>query len=155
MTARKLLYVEDSFDDRYLFIKAAERAEVSFRVLMVEDGQEAIDYLSGAKTFADRKKFPVPELVLLDLKMPGVGGFEVLDWIRAQSTFRELPVFVFTSSYQHVDIQRAYARQATAFLTKPSDFSSLVRLARAVNECFSSKGVRIEPVKSLPQYKRP
>src|SRR5215216_1937875 len=103
MTAPKVLHVEDSFDDRYLFARAAERAEVSFRVLTVEDGQQAIEYLKGVKTFANRKKFPVPELVLLDLKMPVLGGFEVLEWIRKQSKFRDLPVFVFTSSYQHAD----------------------------------------------------
>src|ERR1043166_5819694 len=114
-----LLYAEDDLDDRVLFTHACSRANVSFRLVSAEDGQEAVDYLSGSGRFAKRSEFPFPTGLLLDIKMPSLDGFAVLRWIRAQERFAALPVFIFTSSYQHADIQRAYEEKATAFLTKP------------------------------------
>jgi two-component system, response regulator len=127
-----LLHVEDNLDDRILFGQACVQGGVSFRLCSVEHGQAAIDYLRASGPYADRIRFPLPDAVLLDLKMPVLDGFSVLRWIRAQADFHSLPVLVFTSSYQHSDIERAYASGATAFFTKPSNFENLVQLAVAL-----------------------
>ena len=150
-----LLYVEDNLDDRVLFDHACREGNARFRLLTVEDGQQAVDYLAGASRYADRSQFPIPDGVLLDIKMPILDGFDVLRWIRGEGGLSKLPVFVYTSSYQHADIQRAYAGKATAFLTKPSEFRALIRLASALYECFSSVEIKVDPLTSLPQYKRP
>jgi two-component system response regulator len=150
-----VLCVDDSFDDRVLFTQACEQAKASFRLYWAEQGQDAIDYLSAARHYADRAQFPIPDGVVLDLKMPVLDGFGVLHWIREQQHFLHLPVFILTSSYQHTDIARAYSGKATAFLTKPSEFRSLICLAAALHECFLPDRVETEPLKKLTQYKRP
>lgn len=88
-------------------------------VQVVKDGEEAIAYLSGEGGFADREKFPLPALLLLDLKMPNKNGFEVLQWLRAQPKFQTLPVVVLTSSGEIKDMKRAYELGANSFLVKP------------------------------------
>jgi CheY-like chemotaxis protein len=150
-----LLHVEDDLDDRILFQQAHLHAGVSFRLFSVEHGQAAMDYLRGAGPYGDRARFPVADAVLLDLKMPVPDGFTVLHWIRAQIAFRSLPVFVFSSSYQHADIERAYSDGATAFFTKASDFESLVRLAAALQQSFGIPEEPSEAVRGLREYKPP
>ena len=154
-TAPALLYVEDNLDDRVLFKMACKQANVPFRLLSAEHGKEAVDYLSGAGPFANRRDFPLPDAVLLDVKMPFLDGFDVLCWIRGQRSLENLPVFIFTSSYQHADIHRAYEEKATAFLTKPSEFRALVRLAEALYHCFSPDGIHLAPIETLPHFRRP
>lgn len=149
-----ILYVEDSEDDRFLFGKASEMAQVSFRVQTVDDGRQGIDYLLGKAAYADRDAFPFPDLVLLDLKMPIVDGFGVLHWLRKQPAFEQLAVVVFTSSYQHIDVMRGYEEGATAFLSKPATLDDLVEVARALNQCFQTRPVDCSALKSLPQFKR-
>ena len=155
MNTPALLYVEDNLDDRVLFNMACKRAHIPFRVISAEHGKEAIDYLSASGPYANREDFPFPDAVLLDIKMPILDGFGVLHWIRAQDSLANLPVFIFTSSYQHADIHRAYHEKATAFLTKPSEFQALVCLAAALYRCFSPGGIRLEPLETLPQFRRP
>jgi CheY-like chemotaxis protein len=150
-----LLYVEDSLDDRVLFAKACARSNARFKLRYVEHGQQAIDYLGGAGEYANRAESPLPDGVLLDVKMPILDGFAVLRWIREQESFAHFPILVFTSSYQHSDIERAYAEKATAFLTKPSDFQALINLTGALWECFAFPNFQIGPLETLPQFKRP
>ena len=88
-------------------------------VQVVKDGEEAIAYLSGKGQFADREKYPLPALLLLDLKMPNKNGFEVLEWVRAQPRFKRLPIVVLTSSGEIKDMKRAYDLGANSFLVKP------------------------------------
>lgn len=148
-----LLYIEDTLDDRVLFNMACKQGKIPFRVFLAEHGKEGVDYLKGAGSYANRHDFPMPDAVLLDIKMPFLDGFGVLHWIRGQESLRDLPVFIFTSSYQHVDIHRAYEEKATAFLTKPSDFRSLARLAEALYKCFSRDGIHLEAIEGLPQFR--
>jgi CheY-like chemotaxis protein len=100
-----VLCVDDSNDDTILLQHACRRAAVGFRLQTLDDGEKAIQYLSGQKTFSDRTQFPVPHLVLLDLKMPCKTGFEVLDWMRTNSACANVPVAVFTSSQHDADIR--------------------------------------------------
>jgi CheY-like chemotaxis protein len=87
---------------------------------VVEDGQAAVDYLGGENTFSDREKYPFPDVVLLDLKLPHIPGLDVLATVRGPLAFRTLPVVVLTSSRQESDIVTAYQRGASAFVVKPT-----------------------------------
>ena len=113
-----VLYVEDEADD-VLFMRLACKNS-GWSLQAVEDGRKAIAYLSGEPPYADRARHPLPDLVLLDLNLPLVPGFDVLKWIREQPRFRDLPVVVFSSSGRAEDRARAEALGANDYLLKPS-----------------------------------
>jgi CheY-like chemotaxis protein len=123
-----ILLAEDDENDVFLFIRAAEEAKVQQRICVASDGQQAIDYLSGAREFADRSCYPLPSLLLLDLKMPRRTGMEVLQWVRGQERFRCLPVIVFSSSAEEPDLQAAYRCGANAYVVKPASCSERAQL---------------------------
>jgi CheY-like chemotaxis protein len=152
VSAKAVLHIDDSADDLFLFQKAASQAAVSFRLHLVNSGREGLNYLQGAGEYSDRSKFPVPDLILLDLKMPLPDGFSVLRWIRAQSQFSQITICIFTSSFQHEDIQETYSHGADCFLTKPPAFDRLVGIASAVNQFLTA--LRIEALKELPEFRR-
>src|SRR6185436_19106846 len=93
-----ILHVEDDPNDVLLFQRAFRKANLAVNIQSVTDGDKAVAYLSGADGYADREKFPLPALILLDLKMPRKSGLEVLAWIRGQASLRRLVVVIFTSS---------------------------------------------------------
>src|SRR5205823_4353145 len=115
-----ILQVEDDPNDVILLQHALKNVGVKNPIQVANDGREAIDYLQGAGKFGDREQFPLPCLVLLDLKLPYVMGLDVLKWIRQQIGM-ELVVVVLTASAEHADIKAAYRLGANAFLTKPSE----------------------------------
>src|SRR5688572_29057247 len=115
-----ILLVDDNENDALLMQHAFRRAGITNTLMRARDGEEAIDYLAGTGAFADRQRYPFPALVLLDLKMPRVDGFEVLRWIRSQMTMKRLPVTVLTSSDQQWDIDRAHELGVTSYLQKPN-----------------------------------
>jgi CheY-like chemotaxis protein len=127
-----VLHVEDDPNDRALLQRALRKAEIQVRLESASDGQVGIDYLNGAEDFQDRTRFPVPSLVLLDLKMPRKNGFEVLEWIRQQPQFISLPVIVFTSSTNEADIRRAYEQGANSYLIKPLEFDGLIAATKDI-----------------------
>src|SRR5205823_2007574 len=101
------------------------------RIVVVCDGEVAIQYLTGAGAYADRTQFPIPEIFLLDLKMPRVSGFEVLEWRQRRADWKRLPTIVLTSSFAPSDVTRAYNLGANSYIVKPVEFSEFVR---AMNE---------------------
>lgn len=125
---KSILYAEDREDDVFFLRRAGRRAGFDgvLQIHSVNDGQMAVDYLSGTGGYADRTTFPHPDLVLLDLKMPRRSGLEVLAWIRAQPGMTELPVFLLTSSNQRADIERAGALGANGYFIKPVGIGELV-----------------------------
>ncbi len=129
-----ILQVEDEPNDVDLLQRAFTHLGVSNPVQVVTDGQMAIDYLAGNGRFADRLKFPLPSLVLLDLKLPHKSGREVLEWIRAHPAFRRLVVIVFTSGQYVGDIGLAYDLGANAFLIKPPDYERYLGIARLLKD---------------------
>lgn len=131
--APHILLVEDNLDDVILTRRAFRKASLLANLRVTENGELAIDYLSGAGPYANRDQHPWPGLVLLDLKLPRKSGLEVLRWIRAQPAMRDLPVVVLTSSRQPEDIERAYALGANSYLEKPVDFESLQKLVATLH----------------------
>ena len=130
-TDRAILLVEDNDDDVFLMKRALKSAHIANPMQVVEDGQQAIDYLSGIGKFADRSLYPMPALVFLDLKLPLKSGLEVLKWIREQSELENIVVLVLTSSSEPSDLKRAYSLGANSYLVKPPTADQLLDLAKA------------------------
>ena len=131
-TLPPLLYVEDDENDAFLMRHAFTRAGVQHPLTVVSDGQQAVDYLAGAGPFADRDRYPVPGMLLLDLNLPLRSGFEVLEWVRSQPRYSELIVAVLSSSNHAKDIDRANALGASAYFVKPSDVEKRRELVRTL-----------------------
>jgi len=129
MDSRVILLAEDRDDDVFTTRKALRDAFIENPLKIVHDGEQAIAYLNGTGRFSDRSKYPLPALLLLDLKMPRKNGFEVLAWLRACKQFRSLPVIVLTSSQDLTDVKRAYHVGATSFLWKPLGFKDACKVA--------------------------
>ncbi|MBA4149146.1 MAG: response regulator [Verrucomicrobia bacterium] len=129
-----ILLADDDPNDVFLMKRAFKRAGYCNLLQVVQNGEEAVSYLVGDGCFQDRASFPLPSLVLLDLKMPRKSGLEVLKWIRSQNSgLRRVPVVVLTSSKQPVDVDRAYELGANSYLVKPVTFEKLLELVRTVN----------------------
>jgi CheY-like chemotaxis protein len=122
---KTLLLVEDAEDDVFLMKRAFQRANLPCVVLIVEDGDKAIDYLSGTGPFSDRCAHPLPALVLLDIKLPRRSGLEVLKWIRSQPGLKGLPVVMLTNSNEPEDVENAYRLGANSYLVKPINYEEL------------------------------
>lgn len=130
---KTILQVEDDPNDVFLFKHAMKKVDLANPMQVASDGQEAIDYLSGTGKFADREQYPLPGLVLLDLKLPYVMGLDVLKWIRERPDTAPV-VIILTASAEDGDVASAYRLGANAFLTKPSEASKLQDIVRAIKD---------------------
>jgi len=115
-----------------LIRRAFSKSNVVNPVQVVRSGEEAIAYLRGTGRYANRPEFPLPSLMLLDLKLIGLDGFEVLKWVRAQPELSSLRIVVLTSSSDIRDVNLAYQLGANSFLVKPVDFDDFLRVAQAL-----------------------
>jgi len=138
MSAPLTLLAEDDDNDVYFIQRAFEQLQIELRFRRVVDGEDAIEYLSGEGKYANREEFPLPRLLLLDLKMPRKNGFEVIEWVRNQPKLRKLPVVVLTSSRADPDIDRAYELGANTYFVKPVKFDNLVEFVQAFH-CYWEK----------------
>ena len=132
MTTDTILLVEDDENDAFFVERAMHKIGMANPVRNVRDGQQAIDYLRGTGKFGSRAEFPLPGLVLLDLKLPLVMGLDVLKWIR-QTSVSSAIVIILTSSAEPTDIAAAYRLGANAYLVKPSTASELEAMLAAIN----------------------
>lgn len=132
MSTYPILLVEDREEDAFLVQYAFGRAEITAPLQVVTDGQMAIDYLSGTGKFSDRAQYPLPGLVLLDLKLPHVMGMDVLAWIRKQPSLKRFIVIILSASVNEGDIAKAYELNANAFLVKPSGANTLADMCKAL-----------------------
>ena len=123
---KTVLLVDDNQDDRELFTFACEKAAITFDLKIAFGGPQAIDYLKGQGEFSDRKSFPLPHLVVMDIKMPQLSGFDVLQWVRQTERIADIPVVMLTSSAMHSDIKEAYRLCANSYLVKPMNFADLI-----------------------------
>ena len=126
---RNILLVEDDSADALLIRRALEKSGLDFKFSRLKHGDEAIEYLSGAPPFSQRETQPLPDVILLDIKLPRRSGFEVLEWIRSQSAaVSRIPVVMLTSSRHTVDVNRAYDLRANGYLTKPETAHQLQQM---------------------------
>jgi CheY-like chemotaxis protein len=140
-----ILVAEDQSDDAFLF-------EHTFAGLGIVDyyiasgGVETIAYLEGAGRFADRQTYPVPDCVLLDLKMPQIDGFEILQWLRSHEDFRLIPTVVLSSSDDPADIRRAYELGANSYFRKRTKIQDTIRLLSLIEEYWTdAKCPKLDP----------
>ena len=150
-----VLCVDDSSDDTLLLRRACRRAGVKFLLQSVDDGDKAIAYMTGIQAYSDRTTYPVPILILLDLKMPTRSGFDVLEWLRTQPHYKTLPVAILTSSHHDSDVREAYQKGANCFLTKPVEYEALIDLARALDKSFETGEILPDSLRQLPVFKPP
>lgn len=132
MSPYPILLVEDDENDVFFFRRAMQSAGINHPVEVARDGQEAIDYCSGAGNFADRSRYRAPGLIILDLKLPCVSGFEVLEWLRQNPATLQTIVVVFTSSTAEGDVSRAYTAGANSYLVKQATPEGLVELLKLI-----------------------
>ncbi len=127
------LYAEDDQSYADLMQRALHDAKLRHRLIHVTDGEQVVKYLKGEGKYADRQLYPIPAVILLDLKMPRLNGFEVLKWVRSCSTVRHLPIVVVTSSDELRDVNEAYSLGANSFLLKPASAGDLQDMVRMVD----------------------
>ena len=132
MSSKKILLVEDSTDDVLLTLRALQQANILNEVIVARDGQEATEYLTGEGQYAGRDTSDSPVVVLLDLKMPRMGGLEFLRRIRTINSLRLLPVVILTSSKEDQDICESYNLGANSYIQKPVDFEQFVQAIRTL-----------------------
>ena len=126
-----ILLVEDNPDDEVLTLRALKKSKIGNEVVVVRDGVEALDFLFCTGAYADRDPHDMPQLILLDIKLPKVDGLEVLRRIRADERTRLLPVVILTSSKEQQDLIESYKGGANSYIRKPVDFS---QFAEAIQE---------------------
>ncbi len=126
MKERVILLVEDNADDEALTMRALKKNNITNKIVVAHDGVEALDYLFGTGMYAGRDTCLQPELILLDLKLPKVDGFEVLKKLRADERTKLLAVVILTSSKEQQDIVNGYGLGANSYVRKPVDFQQFV-----------------------------
>lgn len=149
MTRRtRVLVVDDNGDDRLLFAKALYKSGLDVDFLESTNGSDAVCHLLGKGEYADRTRFPFPDLVVLDLKMPRTDGFDVLKEIRTKKGLQNLPIIILTNSDSRKDTAAAYSLQANAVHHKPSEHDDLVRLVQTVIPLWVNAGSALDQQKS-------
>lgn len=137
-TPLRILVAEDDLGDVLLLKRAFEAAKVKPPIYFAGDGQEVLDYLCGRPPFQNPIRCPLPNVLILDLKLPRVDGFEVLEWLREHTVFRHMLVVVLTGSELPGDIDRAYALGANAYIVKPAEPELLVDIVARLQSYWKS-----------------
>jgi CheY-like chemotaxis protein len=127
-----ILVVEDDANDQAFIQRALKRSGVANRVAHVNDGEEATAYLRGFGLYEDRRQHPLPRLIITDLKMPRMGGIELLAWMNSRPEFRLIPTIVLTSSSDQADVAAAFTHGAKGYMIKPVQFSELEKLMHTI-----------------------
>ena len=129
-----ILLVEDNPSDVILTKHALQKAKLLNPVQVANNGEMAVDYLSGVEPYNNRDQYPLPVMVLLDLHLPGKSGLEVLAWLRQQPTLKDLPVVVLSASNRANDVNRAYDLGINSYVIKPVAFDALLKVMRYLNQ---------------------
>lgn len=133
-----ILLVEDEENDATLVKMAFKRNNIPNPIQWARDGLEAIAYLNGEGAYADRGRYPFPEVLILDLKMPRMSGFELLSWVREHPEYRVIPTIIMTSSRHDLDIEKAYNLGANTYMIKPSSFEELAKLVKLAHDYWAA-----------------
>jgi CheY-like chemotaxis protein len=129
-----ILIVEDDENDQVFTRRAFKQNGVANPIVAVSDGEEAIAYLRGRGPYTDRLIHPLPRLIVTDLKMPRMGGIDLLAWLKTRPEFRHIPAIVLTSSNDETDISKAFEHGACGYMIKPVNFGELEKLTRTIAE---------------------
>lgn len=143
-----ILLIEDDLNDQFFVKKALEQVSPEVAVRAVCSGPEAQIYLLGHGVYADRTRFPLPTVIFLDIKMPGMNGFEVLAWLKENRALRRIPVVMVSSSDTQRDIDQAYELGASSYIVKPVAIDRLQRLFKATGEFYAEFVERPSPPES-------
>jgi CheY-like chemotaxis protein len=127
-----VLLVEDDLNDIFLVKRAFKMAQLENPLQVVTDGEEAVHYLSGHGKYSDRDTHPLPKLVVMDIKMPRMTGFDVLEWIKTDGPLRRIPIIIVSSSDRPEDVNRAYELGANAYMVKPVNFRAVQHLFESI-----------------------
>jgi CheY-like chemotaxis protein len=127
-----VLLVEDDLNDIFLVKRAFKMARLITPLQVVTDGADAVSYLRGEGKYTDREAYPLPKLIVMDIKMPRLNGFEVLEWIKHDGPLRRIPIVIVSSSNNPTDINRAYELGANAYMVKPVDYRAVERLFETI-----------------------
>lgn len=138
--SRPILAAEDEESDRMILELAFQRAELRHPLAIVRDGEEVVDYLSGKGPYADRSAHPLPALVILDLKMPRMSGFDVLSWLSTQRELKEIPAVVLSSSAAESDMAKAWKLGMREYFVKPHSLEQLITVAQQLQARWLSAG---------------
>ena len=140
-TLSQILLVEDNQMDVILTLDAFREAKLQNKINVARNGQEALDYLFGEGKYSDRNIFPLPSLILLDLKMPGIDGFEVLSRIKSTEGLKRIPVVILTSSKDEGDRALSYDIGANSYLIKPVSFDGFIDVVRKIDDYWFSLNI--------------
>lgn len=128
-----ILLVEDDSNDILFVQRAFRQVNPTNQIYIVKDGDAAVDYLSGQGEYWNRDQYPLPALILLDLKLPRRSGVEVLEWLKQQPVLKRIPVVVLTSSREGLDVNLSYDLGVSSYLVKPVRFDALAKMIAALN----------------------
>jgi CheY-like chemotaxis protein len=134
MAKFSILLVEDDDNDVLLIQRALKKHYVERPVYVARNGEEAIEYLTGGGIFKDRETYPFPDVVITDLKMPKLSGFELLAWINEHKEYRVIPTIVLSSSKEDKDVTRAYDLGANTYMVKPTNFDALAEMVKQIRD---------------------
>lgn len=137
----KILLVEDNQMDVVLTIDAFQEAKLKNKINVARNGREALDYLFGYDKYANRTLYPLPNLILLDLKMPGIDGFEVLRQIKTTDKLKRIPVIILTSSKEEGDRALSYDIGANSYLLKPISFDGFIDVVKRIDDYWFSLNI--------------
>lgn len=138
-----ILLVEDNPMDVELIIHAFKEARLGNKIHVARNGKEALDFVFGQGKFTDRNQYPLPDIILLDLKMPGIDGHEVLKKIKATEKLKRLPVIILTSSVDEGDRALSYDSGANSYLVKPVAFEEFIKVVKTVSDYWFT--LNVEP----------
>ncbi len=137
----QILLVEDNNMDVILTLDAFKEAKLRNKVNVARNGEEALDYLFGRNKYSDRSQYPLPSLILLDLKMPGIDGFEVLRQIKTTEKLKRIPVVILTSSKEEGDRALSYDMGANSYLMKPVAFNGFIDVVKQIDDYWFSLNI--------------
>lgn len=141
----QILLVEDNEMDVILTMDAFREAHLKNQIIVARDGEEALDYLFAKGEFTDRKKHPLPNLILLDLRMPKIDGFEVLRKIKSTPRLKRIPVIILTSSNEDGDRILSYDIGANSYLSKPVSFEDFVDVVKKIDDYWFTLNIEAPP----------